>query len=172
MTHRISRLVPQILPVVMPLVLILSLPIGARTPVEVRFESVDRFTDIGDAGPRSAGMDRDLRVLADHLRAGLAPHVPPGGQLHIVITDIDKAGRVEPARGGGLAPLRVIRDTTPPRIELRFRQMDAAGTLVREGARGLRALEFRDAATASVRDDPMRYERALLDEWIEKEFKR
>jgi len=62
------------------------------------------------------------------------------------------------------------RDAYPPRIDLTFRLTAADGSLLKEGERKLREPVF--ALTGSAyRDDPLRYEKALLDTWLERELK-
>lgn len=41
--------------------------------------------------------------------------------------------------------------------------------MAREGERKLREIRF-TGSVAAYRDDPLRYEKALLDAWVEREF--
>jgi hypothetical protein len=65
--------------------------------------------------------------------------------------------------------VRVVKDIYPPRIDLRFRLTDADGRTLSEGERSLRDSAFltRDGLDSN---DPLRFEKRLLDSWLRKEF--
>jgi hypothetical protein len=65
-----------------------------------------------------------------------------------------------------------VKDIYPPRISLVFRLTDAEGNVVKEGRRELRDLSFMMKITMAFRDDPVRHEKALLDDWLRDEFQR
>ena len=77
------------------------------------------------------------------------------------ITDIDRAGAFEPWRGRG--DVRIVRDVYPPRVDLGFTLTGADGAVIKRGERKLRDLALVGRATASG-SDPLRYEKALLDD--------
>lgn len=56
-------------------------------------------------------------------------------------------------------------------IDLRFRLAGADGVVVKEGERKLRDLVFL-TTTVLYRGDPLRYEKALIDNWLERELPR
>jgi hypothetical protein len=64
-----------------------------------------------------------------------------------------------------------VKDIYPPRIDLTFRLTDAEGNVVQEGKRELRDLTFMMKITTAFRDDPVRHEKALLDDWLRSDFK-
>jgi hypothetical protein len=70
-----------------------------------------------------------------------------------------------------LGDVRIVRDVCPPRIDLRFRLTGADGVMVKDGERKLRDMAFL-MSTVSYRDDPLRYEKALIDTWLERELPR
>jgi hypothetical protein len=61
-------------------------------------------------------------------------------------------------------------DIYPPRIDLTFRLAGGDGKLIREGERKLRDPAFLLGAN-DYPDDPLRYEKALIDRWLELELK-
>jgi len=65
-----------------------------------------------------------------------------------------------------LGNTRIIGPVNPPRIDLRFRLVGSDGRAVKEGTRTLTDQAFLQALTAYHRSDPLRYEKALLDDWI------
>jgi hypothetical protein len=64
-----------------------------------------------------------------------------------------------------------VRDIYPPRIALRFRLADAKNTVLKEGERTLSDPMFL-AKGHGDRSDPLRHEKALLDDWLRAEFPR
>ena len=66
--------------------------------------------------------------------------------------------------------MRIVRDIYPPRLGLEFRLLDPAGRVVRSGSRALSDLAFLLKITGGFRDDPLRHEKALLDDWLRAEF--
>ena len=145
-------------------------PMPAATPDQVRVEYVhpEAFTDVGSRYLRA---DSDREVLLAELRAHLARRasalIPAGQTLSVSITDVDMAGGFEPVGRDGYR--RVVRNVYPARIDLRFTLAAADGSIVKQGKRELRDSMFLDGR-ALYRDDPLRYEKALLDRWLEHEF--
>ena len=83
------------------------------------------------------------------------------------MTDLDRAGAFEPWRGADR--VRVMRSTYPPRCTLRFRLVDAAGAVLKEGERKLAYADF-TAPVEAPAGDPLRYDKALLSDWLRAEF--
>lgn len=120
----------------------------------------ERFTD---------GEKSDIETLESHVQQRAARLLGSGERLAVEITHLDRAGRLEPWRQG-LDNVRVVRDVYPARIELDFRFTGTDGALLKEGRRSLSGLPV--AAAAPYGNDPLRYERALLDDWLERELRR
>jgi hypothetical protein len=120
-------------------------------------------------GSRPARPEEWLAQLARHLQSRAERVLPPGQHLHVTITDVKRAGRYEPWRGPQWDDIRIIKDIYPPRIDLRYTLTGSDGTRLREGERTLRDLAFLSRGTLS-RDDPLRYEKRLLDDWLRREF--
>jgi hypothetical protein len=112
----------------------------------------------------------DVAALQKHIEQRAAGRLAPRERLAVEITDLDRAGSPEPWRSG-LGNVRVVRDVYPPRIALNFRLTAADGTALRQGERSL-SEPLPVAAAAAYGEDPLRYERALLDGWLEREFPR
>jgi hypothetical protein len=110
-----------------------------------------------------------LDPLAKYLRTRAERVLPAGERLEVTFTDVQRAGNYEPWHGPRLDDVRIVRDIYPPRIDLRFRLLDANGAVLREGERTLRdnAFLMRDGAHET---DPLRFEKRLLDQWLRKEF--
>ena len=137
--------------------------------VSVEYVHPETFTDVGSRYLR-ADSEREVRLAAlrSHLVQRASALLAPGHVLAVAITDVDMAGSFEPIRAAsGYA--RVIRSVYPARIDLRFRLTATDGSVVHEGQRTLRD-SILPAAAGGYRDDPLRYEKALLDRWLEREL--
>jgi len=140
-------------------------------PSSVRVEYVhpENFIDVGD---RYSSSDKIraayLEQLRKHIIRRAAPLLAKGQNLTVIVTEVDMAGGFEPWRRR-LGDARIVRDVYPPRIDLSFRLTGADGVVIREGERKLRDLAFM-TTTILYRNDRLRYEKALLDDWLEREF--
>ncbi|MGC4072763.1 MAG: DUF3016 domain-containing protein [Nibricoccus sp.] len=143
----------------------------ADARVEVVYVNPEKFTDVKTS---EIGLERDrdhiLAQIKDFLVERATKQVPEGQKLVISISDIDLAGDFEPWRGPQFTDVRVVKDLYPPRVNLSFKLTDASGTVVEEGERQLRDLSFQMTATPAFSSDSLRYEKALLDNWLRDEF--
>jgi len=101
-----------------------------------------------------------------------ADFMPPGRKVVITIIRLDMAGRFEPWHGPQFTDVRVVRDVYPPRIGLQFKLVDAAGTVLSDGARDLRTPGLPVPTAYPNGDDPLRFEKTLFDDWLKREFPR
>jgi len=111
-----------------------------------------------------------LDVLRRHAEQRAARQLAPGQRLDITVTDIRRAGRFEPWRGPSMDQVRIVRDVYPPRIALRFEWQGADGRLLKSGERTLSDPAFMMRASTRS-DDPLRYEKTLLDDWLDRELR-
>ena len=147
-------------------------PVPAGPRAEVNFFEPEKFTDVKDSS-----MSTDFRrttyldQIRDHVLEQAKYFVPAGYHLTVTFTDIDMAGDFEPWRGPQFDDIRIIKDIYPPRLVLTFRLTDAQGNVVKEGKRDLRDTAFQMRITTSNQDS-LRYEKAMLDDWLRSEFPR
>ena len=148
--------------------------VEARTiaRAEVVFFEPEKFTDVRDSQMGDYKRTTYLDQIRDHLLEQAKYFVPDGHKLTVTFTDIDMAGDFEPWRGPRWDDIRIVKDIYPPRINLSFRLTDAEGNVVREGKRELRDLAFLMKITMAFRDDSVRHEKALLDDWLRNELPR
>lgn len=140
--------------------------------VEVMFLEPEKFTDVRDGFMGSdKGRDATLATIKDYLVERAVRGLTAGQKLALTVTDIDLAGDFEPWRGPQWSEVRVVKDIYPPRVALAFRLTDADGTVLKEGKRELRDLAFMMKITMGFRDDPLRHEKALLDDWLSEELR-
>jgi hypothetical protein len=139
---------------------------------EVLFFEPLKFTDVRDSYMGDSTRTTYLEQIRDHLLEQAKYYVPEGHMLSVTFTDIDMAGDFEPWHGPRWSDVRIVKDIYPPRMSLSFRLTDAEGRVVMEGRRELRDLAFMMKITMGFRDDPVRHEKALLDDWLRSEFPR
>jgi hypothetical protein len=136
--------------------------------VAVVFVDPEKFYDVGERHGSVQQRDARLTEIRAHLEKRAAAYLAPGQALEIAITGFDAAGAHEPL-GMRYGDLRVVQGVSSPRIDLRYRLVAADGTLLKGGERRLRDLAY-PLGSGALRDDPMRYEKALLDAWLEREL--
>lgn len=142
----------------------------APPPVRVEFSLSDagnRDRELQFA-PGATGLQKRLaRFVADDA----APYLRDGQMLAVRFRQVTLAGSLEPWRAAKLDTVRFLTPAYPPRIVLDFRWTDAQGAVLREGERDLTNLDYQRDPRAALSRDTLRYERALLDEWLEKELR-
>lgn len=142
-------------------------PLPSTAAVQVEFARPEAFSDVGHAYDADRTRQAYFEELSRHLARQATRLLPPGQRLNIVITDLDMAGGYELWRRGA-GDVRIVRDVYPARIALAFKLASADGAVMRQGERMLRD-PFLVPPTI-YRSDPLRYEKALLDQWLEREF--
>ena len=95
-----------------------TLPATAHAVVEVAFVSPETYADAG-SHPGDRAAPGTLQALARHLERLGADRLPPGRTLKVEVLDVDLAGRFEPWRAKAY-DVRILRETTLPRIALRY----------------------------------------------------
>ncbi|MGV8941851.1 MAG: DUF3016 domain-containing protein [Lysobacter sp.] len=141
-------------------------------PVQVAWQDPAGFREI------SRGQDHIdrlhgvwVRQLAQYLRSEAERRLPVGERLQVTFIDIDRAGEYEPWLGPRYSDVRIMRDIYPPRIRLEFRRLDAKGQVLAEGERQLVGSDYLSRSRMTRDDDPLRYEKQLLEDWLRREFK-
>ena len=140
--------------------------------VSVSWSDPAKFAEVRDSHGR--GLTRSdvwLDGLKKHLERRAARALPDGQQLEVRFTDIKLAGAFEPWHGPQFDDVRIIKDIYPPRIDLHFALKSADGSVIAEGERTLRDLGFLSRGSGNT-SDVLRYEKRMLDDWINREFVR
>ncbi|MFZ4288364.1 DUF3016 domain-containing protein [Variovorax sp. HJSM1_2] len=141
-----------------------------RGPVTVHFSDPSQYSSAYDFGRDGGnGQKAWLPTLAQHLADKVGAKLPPGQQVEVSITNVERAGRTEPWRAGPVGDVRIVRDIYPPRLDLQYTQRAADGQVLRSGPRQLRDNTFM-ANIDRYPGDPLRYEKQLVDDWVDKEF--
>jgi hypothetical protein len=149
-------------------------PSAAETQsiVIVNFRSPESYTDAAlDRHAKPTSQSAVLQVLAHEIERLATPRLPQGSRLTVDVTDVDLAGRQSPALGFEYDHIRVYYDYTAPRIKLSYvlsaadgRQTMAADDVVVQG-RG-----YLDGPSAGLDSSPLRYEKALIKNWVRETF--
>ena len=141
-------------------------------PVHVAWGDPSRFSELTSTGNRYAAAQGDwLPKLAAYLRTQAEKQLAPGHRLELTIVDIKRAGQYEPWHGIERQDVRIIRDIYPPRMTVKFRELDANGQVVAEGERKLTDPGFLASGGMLNDTDPLRYEKRMIDSWIRREFR-
>jgi hypothetical protein len=141
--------------------------------IEVNWTNPTDFADARQNPPGSSigrtSPQEWLGDLAKYLQRRGERVLAPGQRLDVTFTDVKRAGTYEPWRGPQWDDIRVIKDIYPPLIDLRFKLTDASGSTLRDGERKLRDPAFLSRGTLN-QDDPLRFEKHMLDDWLRREF--
>ena len=140
---------------------------GGGGTVNVEYQDPENFTDMKRNDVVARGADEGyLRELQRYIERVGRNRVPEGRVVALTITDVDMAGDFEPQRGPEFNDVRIVKSIYPPRINLAFRVTDPAGNLIVEGERQLRDLSFNWRTSPVDQDDPLRHEKALIDDFF------
>lgn len=155
--------------VVLALLLAAGIPTAAipaaEAAVAVRFVAPERFHAEEFRSPyRREPLVREL----SRFLAGLGDrYLKPGQELRIDILNVDLAGREEPWRRG--PDVRVMRDTTPPRVKLRY-VLQERGRTLRQAEETVMDWDYLSNVAARNSSEWLPYEKAMLREWFRRRF--
>lgn len=145
-------------------------PTATPSRATVSWSDPAEFAEVRDSHGRGLTKAEDwLASLKKHVERRADRVLPAGQQLEVVFTDVKLAGQFEPWRGPQFDDVRIVKDIYPPRIELRFVLKSADGSVIEQGDRKLRDLGFLTRSMANT-SDPLRYEKRMLDDWINRDF--
>jgi hypothetical protein len=147
---------------------------AADTPaplVDVVYVHPENFTDVKEAYVTTDRQrDEYLKELKENIQDEAHNYIPAGQHLVLNITDVDMAGEFEQWHGPRFDEVRIVRDIYPPRVNLEFKLTDATGKVIKQGERKITDIQFMDKPNTYFPDDPLRYEKKLLDDWFYDEF--
>ena len=147
------------------LALVALLSSAAQADVQVNFVRPESFSDTKDNnGFRRPEVLKDLQA---HLVAQFEKQLP-GRDVRIDVSDVDLAGEVEPFVWRGQW-LRVMRTVTSPALELSY-EVREGGRVVQQGKTHIRDMNYQDGFNAYSSGDTLRYEKRMIDRWIQREF--
>ena len=129
--------------------------------VSVTTANPDSFTPVPSAKKESKAERRAwVEALSEHMADRIAEALRDGERAEVNISDIRRATAMSGASS---------QDVVPPRIALTFKRLSAKGKVVQTASRTLQdnALQLKGRR---YENDPLRYEKALVDDWVAKEF--
>jgi hypothetical protein len=138
---------------------------SAWAGVQVTFDKPDDYSDVPFS---SRDREQVLAGLADHF-SWLGKSLPHGQDLRIDITDVDLAGREDPARRGGF-DVRVMTGRADwPRLRLRY-TLEQHGKVIASGNAYLSDMSYLQRINRYSSNDALRYEKRMIDEWFKNTF--
>jgi hypothetical protein len=145
----------------------------AGSPVTVTFVEPENYRDFSMSyAQRDYRQDYLMAELIAHIRNQARSLLLPGQRLELRILDVDLAGDFEPGRGyAGADEIRFLKEIYPPSMELEFRLLSPDGNVISEGRREIRELGYL-MVTRLPASDSLRFDKALLTDWMRREFRR
>jgi hypothetical protein len=138
---------------------------SAWAGVQVTFDNPDDYSDVPFS---SRDREQVLAGLANHF-TWLGKSLPPGQDLRIEITDVDLAGREDPARRGAF-DVRVMTGRADwPRLRLRY-TLEQHGKVIAAGNAYLSDMSYLQHINRYSRNDALRYEKRMIDDWFKNTF--
>ncbi|HEY1132261.1 MAG TPA: DUF3016 domain-containing protein [Roseateles sp.] len=138
---------------------------AAQADVKVNFIHSEKFSDIKDSnGFRDPDVLKDIEA---HLVAQFEKRLP-GRDVRVDVLDVDLAGEVEPFLWRGQW-LRVMRSVTSPSIELSY-EVREGDKVVQQGKTYMRDMNYQDGFNSYYSGDTLRYEKRMIDRWMQREF--
>lgn len=137
---------------------------AAPATVKVTFANPAQFND-DDFRYRYTPAERTAAVaeLTRHIQRAAQSLLKPGQSLQVEILDLTRAGIYNPLHGNA-ANVRILKDTTPPRIVLHYRL--TGGGPAQGGREVLTDSNYLMNPSARFSGDRFVYEKALLDDWL------
>jgi hypothetical protein len=143
----------------------------AEAAVSVSFVEPDRYSDAGlYRGYGPAAREAVLREIGQHLERLGERYLKPSQALKVEVLDIDLAGRFEPWRPYAY-DARIIRSITWPRMTIRY-ALEEDGRVTTSAEESIADLDYLMHADLRTSRDPLRYEKAMLDDWFRARFRR
>ncbi|HEU5297700.1 MAG TPA: DUF3016 domain-containing protein [Burkholderiaceae bacterium] len=134
--------------------------------VEVSFIKPQTYADAGQ-------WQRDVAAtqarITQHLQSLGESYLADGQALRVEVIDVDRAGWQRHVHRR-VDDIRVLRNGADwPRIKLRY-ALVANGQLTKSGEETLADLDYMGRFSLYNADDPMRYEKRMLEDWFKTRF--
>jgi hypothetical protein len=136
--------------------------------ISVVFVKPEAFADAGYSKTERSSPAILLQLQRFIVDTG-SQYLPESMRLEVKITDIDLAGDFELFRGPQFDHVRVNKSIYPPRIVLEFRVVDGGDQTLKEGQRQLTDSDYQ-LRVDYPREDPLRYEKEILRDWLRGEL--
>lgn len=143
--------------------------------ITIEFQGIADYTDFSVSGMSE---EKTLPILEGELESDLEvwakKYLQEGQSLHIVVSDIDMAGDIQPWRNRHNADIRYVERIYIPRMKLSYTLKDAEDKVLAEGEESISDLDFQDNSLAAMRGsfETFFYEREMLGNWIRQTFRK
>ena len=146
--------------------------VGEGTPVQVRWGDPAEFTELRYSPNRRQASQGDwVAELGAYVARRIARVLPAGERVDVEVLDVERAGEFE-WWGSMNDDIRVMRPIYAPRMRVQFRRFGSDGQVVAEGERTLSDIAYLDGPQPVSSSDPLRYEKRMVDRWVQREFGR
>lgn len=144
--------------------------------ISVEWIAPKSFSDVKEGNFSSERFrKRVFNQLEKHLDK-LASDLPDGQTMNFKFTDLDLAGRVEPASFIGISlgssanldDVRIMRDVDIPRIKFEYELINADGEVIRTEEVNLKNMNYLHEIGMASRNKPYKHEKRMLSKWFSK----
>lgn len=151
------------LPALLTIAALAGMPGAASAAVTVRFTDPAAYAD-GNLGWSPVDQRLTLDGLRRILKQLAAKRLAPGYDLEVEVLDLDLAGRIDPLRSTS-GELRIMRADTWPSMRLGY-TLRRGGHVVLRREETIRAQNYLLDPVAVRGSEPLRFEKAMLDNWF------
>jgi hypothetical protein len=149
-------------------------PAKTNDVIEVVWQDAEEYRDVRPANEsRKRFRERVLTQLEEHI-VSKSEDLPEGQSLKITVSNVDLAGQVWPSSFVGIGhaggDVRVIKDIDIPRMELAYELLDKSGQVLKSESVKLKDMSFMQSSIMRYRNDHLRYEKKMLDDWFKRTF--
>lgn len=140
--------------------------------ISVEWVEPKSFRDVKDSSFSSHRFRKSVfNQLEKHLNK-LASELPEGQSISFKVTDLDLAGRVEPASFLGysrsLDEVRIMRNVDIPRIQFEYELLNEKGEVIKTEVVNLKNMNYLNEVGMTNRNKPYKYEKRMLSRWFSK----
>ena len=133
--------------------------------VTVQYENPAKFMDVPHWEQDRTQL---LKELTEHFQR-LGKQLPANQRLHVTVTDIDLAGRIDPRRLT-MHDIRILRGEADwPTMQLHY-TLEQDGKVIASGSEHLKNMMYLEGINRYASGDPLRYEKPMVDDWFRQKF--
>jgi hypothetical protein len=152
----------------------LSSQVLAQAKVEIEWDKPEKYRDVRPSNEsRKRFRESTFKRIHEYMNK-LALTLPDNKTLQMKVSDLDLAGQVWPASHIGLghsaSDVRVIKSIDIPRIDFSYQLLNESGEIVEQADVKLKDMSFLNRSNSFFKSESLRYEKAMLQRWFNKEF--
>jgi hypothetical protein len=140
---------------------------AVEASVVVSFVQPERYRDASRDGVARPASPREpaLLEIARYLERLGEQRLTPAQTLRIEVLNVDLAGEVNPMQAS-TPQTRVLRPASWPRIRLRYTLLEEGGRVRAQGEETIVDMDYQSHGSTISSGDPLRYEKAMLEDWF------